>query len=563
MKKEIEKILEKALEKLNFDVKSVKIEVDYPKNEVFGDYSTNVAMVLAKTAKRSPMEIANKINSQIATYDLRQFEKIEIAKPGYINFYLSAEYLRKKVEEINKLDGKYGDLENKEKTMIEYSQPNTHKEFHIGHLRNVIIGNTLVNVLKKAGMKVISANYIGDTGTHVSKCLWGLLKFHKNEDWQKVENKSEFLGKVYSESVRKIKENEEYEQEFKEIQRRFEKGDKEVVELWEKTRKFSLDEFEKMYKKLGVNFDVYFFESEEEREGKKMLSELLKTRVIKESDGAIIADLEKYNLGVLVLQRSDGAVLYGLKDIPLAFKKFREFKIDRSIYIVDIRQQLYFRQLFKILELAGLKNKMTHIEYDFVNLKGGERMSSREGNIVSASSLIDQVKNKVEKKFPESLYPEEISLSAIKFCMLKYSSASKIEFDIEESVKLEGVTGPYVQYAHARICSIIKKQESGSKNQEEKADLTLLTHEKELGLMRELNKFPELIEEIAEDCEVHKLPYYAIKLADKFHSFYNDLTVLDPENPSLTSARLKLVNAVRIVLAEALRLMGVNSPAKM
>ena len=557
MKKEIQKILTKALKELNYKINEVI--VDYSKNEAFGDYTSNVAMTLSREVKKNPMEIAEEIKGKILNNE--DFEKVEVVKPGYINFYLSKKYLQNKVQEINELGDKFGNLENQGKVMVEYSQPNTHKEFHIGHLRNVIIGSSLLELLKKSGQNVIAANYIGDTGTHIGKILWSLKKFYNENDLEEAKDKVEFLGKAYSRATQEIENNSEYEKEFKDLQKKFEAGDAELTALWQKTRQWSLDEFAHIYKKLGVNFDVYFYESEEEIEGKKMLPELLKSGIIKESEGAIIADLEKWNLGVLVLQRSDGAALYGLKDIPLAIKKFKEYKIEKSIYVVDVRQSLYLSQIFKILFEIGFKEEMIHVGYDFVSLKGGEGMSSRKGNIIPANFLLSQVENKVKEKFPNSPNSEDISLGAIKFFMLKYSPRNKIEFDIDESVRLEGSTGPYVQYAHARICSILEKAKE--LNLKESKNLESLTHEKELNLIRELNKFPEIIEDISKSYEVHKLPYYVLLVADKFHSFYNDCVVIDEKNLELTKARLKLIDAVRITIKEALRILGVNAPNKM
>jgi arginyl-tRNA synthetase len=586
MKKDIRKIIKKTLSELQKkeswdDFEMPEIEVAYPKNENFGDYSTNAAMVLGWRLKKNPLNIAEKTVNILKCHPelvsgsqemLKRvqhdniFEKIEVAAPGYINFYLSKNYLQKKAAEINNLGEKYGNFQNrKEKVMVEYSQPNTHKEFHIGHLRNAVIGSTLVNLFKKSGYETVAANYVGDTGTHVAKCLWGMTKFYPNENFEKIKNKAEFLGKVYSEASIKIEENKEYEKEFKELQKKFEEGNQALIDLWNKTRQWSLDEFSSVYKELGINFDIYFYESEEEKEGREMLPELLDKKIAEKSDGAVIVNLEKYRLGVLVLMRRDGAVLYGLKDLPLASKKFTQFGIGKSIIVADIRQNLYFKQIFKILELFGFQKDMVHIGYEFVALKGGESMASRKGNIISAKKLFSEVIKKVKNKFPESGVSQEIGLGAIKFFMLKYSGSSKIEFDIEEAIKLEGSTGPYVQYAYARIRSILSKAESQKVGLfgENSADLSLLTHEKELNLIKELNKFPELVEEIAQNYEVHKLPYYAIKMADKFHSFYNDCRVIDEENPALTGARLELVKAVRIVLAEVLRLMGVSSPTHM
>ncbi|PIP27371.1 MAG: arginine--tRNA ligase [Candidatus Moranbacteria bacterium CG23_combo_of_CG06-09_8_20_14_all_39_10] len=565
MIKELETIIKKAVLHA-FELEEVDFSVEYPKDEKFGDYATNVALVLAKKVGKSPMEIAESLKSKVQTQQSLEFGKIEVAAPGYINFYLSEKYLQDKVAEINREKENFGTADKKtEKIMVEYSQPNTHKEFHIGHLRNVMIGSALIETLKKANYNVVSANYIGDTGSHIAKCLWGIEKFHAEENLDAIENKAEFLGKTYTEAVQAIEKNPEYEKDFKDLQNKFDQGNPDIMNLWKKTRQWSLDEFQSIYELLGAYFDVYFYESEEEISGKKIVPELLEKKVVEKSEGAIIANLEKYGLGVLVLVRKDGSALYGLKDIPLAIKKFEKFGIDTSIYLIDIRQSLYFKQLFKILELYGFHKKMVHIGYEFVALKGGEGMSSRKGNVILARKLIDSIVEEVRVKFPNSPDPLPIALGALKFTMLKYATSSKIEFDINESVKLDGVTGPYVQYAHARICSIVRKaQETITKAQDtNEADLSLLTHEKELSLIRELNKFPELVEELAQSYEVHKLPYYAIKLADKFHSFYNDCKVLDEDNLALTGARLNLINAVRIVLAETLRLIGVSAPDKM
>ncbi len=309
---------------------------------------------------------------------------------------------------------------------------------------------------------------------------------------------------------------------------------------------------------------MYFYESIEEEAGKRLLPELLEKGIVEQSDGAIIANLEQYGLGVLVLVRKDGSALYGLKDIPLAKEKFERYGVDKSIVVVDVRQSLYFKQLFKILELYGFHKEMIHYGYEFVALKGGESMSSRKGNIIPARLLIEQVSEMVKKQFPESPDPEAIALGAIRFAMLRHSAASKIEFDIEESVRFDGATGPYVQYAHARIASILSKaEEKGFVVAENSIASPVELQEKEIELIRELSKFPELVEEIAETYEVHKLAHYAIRVADKFRSFYNECKVIDEENRELSMHRLRLVSAVKIILKETLNLMGIAAPEKM
>lgn len=565
MKAIIAKKIEEALEALQKSGELTsfvlpEIRVDYPKDEQFGEYTSNIALVLAKLAGKSPRDIAELLQSRLAG---EIFEKIEVAGPGHLNFSLSSKYF----SDIVSLVLEQKNLQNlaikKEKVMVEYSQPNTHKEFHIGHLRNVFIGNTLVNVLRKAGDEVIAANYIGDTGTHIAKCLWGITTFYKDQDLEAIENKAEFLGKVYSEATQKIEENPEYEAEFKALQTRFEAGDEELVHLWKKTRDWSMEEFERIYSELGIKFDEYFFESIEEQSGKKLLPELLEKGILKESEGAIVANLEAYDLGVLVLVRKDGSALYGLKDIPLAKKKFEKYGVEKSVYVVDIRQGLYFKQLFKILELYGFQKTMVHYGYEFVALKGGETMSSRKGNIIPAQLIIDETEQKVKKQFPDSPFAKDIALGALRFSMLRHSASSKIEFDIEESIRLEGATGPYVQYAHARIASILTKaKEKGIEITEKGAEIREF-HEKEKELIREISKFPELLQEVRETYEVHKLAHYVLRIADKFHSFYNDCQVIDEKNISLSQERLKLVSAVKMTISDVLVLMGISAPEKM
>jgi len=543
-----------------FEDECPPIDVIFPKDEAYGDYTTNIALVLAGKVKKNPMNVAERIvevlRDELSTDEV--VANIVVVRPGYINFTLAQKYFEDIIREVNDLGMHFGDGENKmKKVMVEYANLNTHKEFHIGHLRNVFVGFAVSQTLRKAGYDVITANYGGDTGTHVAKCLWGMVKFHLHDDLDAIPNKAEFLGKVYTEASQSIAQHPEYEDEFK-----FDAGDEDLIALWKETKQWSLDEFERLYRLLGVSFDAYFYESEEEIAGKKLLPELFDRGIVKESDGAIIADLEEYNLGVLVLVRKDGGILYGLKDIPLAKEKFEKFGVDRSVVVVDVRQSLYFKQLFKILELYGFHKETAHVGYDFVTLSGGEGMSSRKGNIITANSLIEHVTEDVRRQFPESPDAMSIAIGAIRFSMLKHSAGSTIEFDIAESVKLDGATGPYVQYAHARIAGILRKADECIPDQSVSTDGYVM-HEKEIALVREIEKFPELIADIAEHHDVHKISHYALRIADRFHSFYSECKVVDTENIATSVARIHLVRAVKIVLAEALRLIGVSAPERM
>ena len=440
----------------------------FPPNVQMGDLSLPVFDL----AKENPAEFAAKMAKKLGSNEV--WEKVE-AKGPYLNFYLKAEVWAKPIIESKPQPGKLGETKfplgkggglQLGKVMIEYSQPNTHKEFHVGHLRNACIGSSLVKLYKFLGNKVIAANYMGDTGTHVSKCLWALQKFHKNEEPKG--NKAEFLGKVYSEAVQKTESNPDFEKEVSAVSQKLESGDKELKKLWKKTRKWSLDEFDRIYKLLDIDFDVFYFESDMEKEGKKMLSKLLENKYIKEDQGAVIADLKEFDLDVLVLIKSDGTALYGIKDIPLAFKKVKKYKPDKMVYVVDARQKLYLQQIFKILDLLGLKQEKIHVMYDFVNLKEGA-MASRKGNVVSFDEFYKKMLQKsteeTKKRHKDwdderiNEVAEKISLAAMKIGMLKFGNNKVITFDMDEALSFDGKTGPYLLYTAARINSIKEKVE--------------------------------------------------------------------------------------------------------
>lgn len=533
-------------------------DVTFPKDDSHGDYTSNAAFLLARRMKSSPMNIATLLCEHL---ELPDGVTASVSPPGYINFTLASSCYEGMIGSF--MRGEFSvRVARWEKIMVEYSQPNTLKEFHIGHFRNVCVGSAIVNVLRFVGHEVLAANYVGDTGTHIGKCLWGLLKFHADEDFDEKQNKSEFLGKVYTEATQAIERNSEYEEEAKALQRKLEDGDSQLVALWKKTRDWSLEDFNEIYRELGISFDVWFFESEEEIAGKKMLPELLEKGVLEKSNGTVIANLEKEGLRVLVLVRKDGSALYGLKDIPLAKKKFEVYGIDRSVYVVDVRQSLYFQQIFAILHRMGFERPMTHVGYEFVSLKGGESMSSRKGNIIVAKDVIRATVDRVHAQFPLSPDPMTIALGALRFSMLRHSVGSGILFDIEESVQLHGATGPYVQYAHARMASIQEKAKEMN-IQESTRELSLLNHPKERSLLIILAKFSEVVLETSSDYGIHRLAHYALELADAFHSLYDACIVLDEENRTLSSARLALVGATKNVLAETLRLIGVSAPERM
>ena len=342
------------------------------------------------------------------------FEKIE-AVSGYINLYFdSGVFAKRVIDAVLDKGDEYGQgTPKKERIMVEYSQPNTHKAFHVGHLRNMVLGLSICKILEFSGNEVVRANYIGDIGLHVIKWLWNYINFH-NGEVPPLEGKTRWMGSMYAEAIKKIEDNPENETQVRELYRRWDRKDPELISLWKKTRQWSLEAFNEVYDLLGIQFDKVFFESEAEEPGKEIVEQLIHTGIAKDErpEGAVIIDLDELlgteeKFRVLVILRSDGTSLYPTKDLPLAIRKFTEFDLNRSIYVIDVRQSLYMKQIFKILELMGKEwaKNCYHLAYEIVNLPGNVTIASREGTVVLLEDLISEAKQRaymiVEEKNTE------------------------------------------------------------------------------------------------------------------------------------------------------------------
>ena len=355
IKKQIIDLIAQAVG-LDFDLD--KLEITVPPDSQMGDLAVP-CFYLSKLTRQAPNKIAEELAGKINPGGV--IKDIKNLGP-YLNFFIDPGVLAKSIiKEIQKQKDSYGALKlGQEKIMLEYSQPNTHKEFHIGHLRNTVLGASLVNLLKFAGYKVMSVNYIGDVGAHVAKCLWAYDKFHKDDALP--EDKGKFLGQIYTEASQKLESNPEYKKEVDEILQKLEAGDpkafggasKKWLALWKKTRSWSLAGFDSIYKTLGVKFDQVFYESEVEKPGKKIVEELLKKGIAEKSEGAVIIDLEKYNLKKFLLLKSDGSSLYSTKELALAKLKFEKFKIDKSLVVVDTRQSFWILKSPPFIFLTNL-----------------------------------------------------------------------------------------------------------------------------------------------------------------------------------------------------------------
>jgi len=574
----LNKIIEDVLKKVGVHG-DIKLTVP-PKPEM-GDLAFACFDIAKKKGKNSN-EIATEIKKklEIGNWKLEILDKVEVFGP-YVNFYLNAgEVAKLIISEVEKKNFGANDLGKGEKMMIEYPSQNTHKEFHIGHLRNVCIGSTLVQLYKKCGFGVVPVNYINDFGSHVVRCLWWILrskKFRPKADqpradvkFIKSESRQRWLGEMYAEASGYIKEHEEVKPELDALQKKLETREKEIMKLFKETRKWSLGGFKKIDKELGLKYKELFLESEVKDCGQKVVDELLKKGIAQVGEGgAIITDLSKCGLDIALLRKSTGAGVYMTSDLGLAEKKFKKYKVDESINLTGSEQNFYFQQLFKILELNGFKHKMSHIGYGLVTRPEG-KMSSRLGNVILYEDLRDEVYEKVleETRSRHSDWTKRqientakiIALGAIKFELLKHEAIKNIVFDIKSATSFDGFTGPYVLYVVARINSILRK--SKLKTQNSKLVNQLKTSE-EKRLVMMLGEYGEVVKKAMENYNPSVIVKYCFDVAQSFNDFYTKHSVLNAENKELVSARVILCGVVRKVLKDALGLLAIETVEEM
>lgn len=542
----------------------------YPPESQLGDLSFP-CFSLAKEQKINPADLATKLASELQNNkEIKNIlEKIETAGP-YLNFFLRKDYLAQKViNDLKKLKSNYGfnDKGKKAGIMIEYSNGNTHKEYHVGHLRNIIYGEAVKNLLNSQGYHVIPVSYINDFGIHVAKTVWN---WKLNPVYsERPENKGFLLGRCYSEASQKLTAEPERKEEVVEIMKNIESRQGADYELWKTTRNWSIDYFDHIYQELGVKFQEIFYENEMMTRGFEIVKELLAKGILIQGEGAIIADLNAYDLGVLPVIRTNGTALYPVADFALASEKFKKYKLESSIYVIDIRQSLYFKQLAKVLELAGYEVPVSHLSYDFVTLPEG-MMASRTGNVITYETLKEKVYQRLlgETKSRHqdwtdsrlSRVSESLALSTIKFEMLKVNPEKIITFNMEEAARSDGFTACYVLYGYARMKSIIRK--GGFSFSFKKVNLTLLTEDKEKELLLKISKYPEIVELAAGKNNPAEVLKYLFELIQMFSDYYHNCNILKAEKET-KRARLSLLKSLSMVLLNAFKLLGLEALEEM
>lgn len=571
IKEEIKKKLVAAIKKINLAFDTNSIDLQPPKLFSFGDYSTSIALKLAKTLKKNPMEIGMVIKQSFEKDNL--FEKIDLLPPGFINFWLSKKILLTNLDNLRQnifyfYSFSFG--KNK-KILIEYAQPNTHKLFHIGHLRNITLGEALARIFETLDNQVIRANYQGDVGLHIAKCLWAVKKEQEKEKnilekFKTLEEKIEFIGKMYTKGTKAYEEDEKAKKEIIEINKQIYESDKKILVLWQKTRQWSLDYFEKIYQRVDTQFDRLFFESEMTKQAIEICQKALKKGILEKSQGAIVFNGKKHGLDTRVFINSLGYPTYEGKELALAEKEFSEFgEIDKAIHLTTPEQKSFFKVTFKVEELLDpkkFKDKQYHLSYEWVKLKEG-KMSSREGNIIEANWLIDEVKKKILTDFKiDEKTAEKIAVASVKYAFLKTSPENPISFDVKESISLKGSSAPYILYTYIRAKSILEK-EKDAKNEKNLEPSFLTLNQEENEILRYLVLFPEAILNSALYFSPHFLCQYLYELSQKFNFFYEHYPILKEKNKNLKTFRLLLTQATANVIKKGFFMLGIKTVEKM
>jgi arginyl-tRNA synthetase len=541
-------------------------DLETPPDEKMGDIAFP-CFALAKSMKRNPNEIATEIAAKIAP---KEYISDVSAKGPYVNMKWNTDKFGQEIlENIDEQGAKYGQATSGEgkRVMVEYAQPNTHKAIHVGHLRNFTVGQMTVNMLEANGFEVVPVSYINDLGMHVAMCLWGIKQFHNGELPKDEEDKIGFLADMYVKATEAVGDDKQKREEVSEIHRNLEKKQGDYLKHWKTTRKWSLNYIRDVFKELSLPIEAWYYESELIKRARSIIEDLIEEGIAAHSEGAWIVNLEDEDLGVNLLVKSDGTLLYNAKDIALALQKEDDYQPQRSVYVIDARQSLAMKQLFATLEKMGFQKDLTHLSYEFVTLKEGA-MSSRKGNVIRYEDFRDKL---VALAVEETSQRHEgwsdsevqdvakrIASAAMRFDMLKQDLDKKIVFDFEEALSFDGFTGPYLLYTYARIQSLLDKADI-----DPSTDNFSTTHDAEHRLVTVLAEYPDVVFDCGSTLRMSMLPHYLFRLAKAFAEFYEQAPVLQAEDESVTRSRLALAKAVSRVLENGFEIMGIEPVDKM
>ncbi len=622
----------------SFGYEGLNFDISVPEHSSYGDYSTNLSMVGAKVVGKPPRDLALQVmkrftewkeaceaEGQIQTPSkedqtstvpdevkplLRDIHHLEIAGPGFVNIFLSEAKLISHLSKVLNRDERVrtGNAKtSKKRVMVEFAHPNTHKQFHIGHLRNITTGESVVRLLESQGVEVIRANYQGDVGLHIGKALWGICaEMHKHDPmfhcsiaallesekpqcesfvlWlsnnlKTIFQRSEFLGKAYATGAGAYDTDETAKKEIEDINKLVYARDPRIYPLYELTRQWSLDSFEAMYSRVGSRFDRYYFESQTYESGREAVLEGLKKGIFERSEGAVIFPGEKFKLHNRVFITSAGNPTYEAKDMGLGKLQFDEYHPEMIIHCVASEQIGYFQVIIEALAqlYPDTRGKEHHLVYGWVRLKEG-KMSSRSGNVILGSWLLDETKKNIRLIMQNNIsdyteseqneVAEKAAVAAVKYGFLKVSTAQDIAFDIKESININGDSGPYLLYTYARCKSVIRKAGNNERLKDGKSERLFgqngTISQSERNILRHLVSFDDVVTRAATEYAPSYVCTYLYDLAGLFNTFYSASPILEaPEGKEKAQFRLAITQAVAAVLQQGLHLLGIETVERM
>ncbi len=580
-------ISELVCKELKWKSKELGIEFSFNTKDIYNmltvppDFSFGQAALpcfpFAKAFKQAPNNIASELSEKLNNKNKSLIASVDCVN-AYLNFHCQfnslAKTLSNAIHSKEYFKRQLIEEPEKDKIVVEYSQPNTHKAMHVGHLRCLVLGDAICNLLEYVGNKVVRATYPGDIGNHVAKIIWYLT--HPINKPLPKKDKTRWLGQMYAEADEAFKaakgteKESEVKKHISEILMQLNNSSGKYYDLWKETREWSLEELRNIYNWLDSHFDVWYFESECEAPSKIVVKKKFEEGFFIKDNGAIGIDLSQWKLGFAMFLKSDGNGLYLTKDIDLIMRKFSDPEVTKSIYIVDSRQKLHFKQLFKTAELMGYPQaaKSIHLSYETVNTEDGKAFSSRQLNGLQLSDLKEKMEIKVTNEYLEryrgqwsdaeiELTAKNITIGALKYGMLRVDNNTQINFSLEEWLKLDGETGPYLQYVHARCSSILNKVGSPKDN------ITFnVTERNEEELIFLLSRFNDFAQQAAIQNRPSLTANYLYDLAKCFNRFYENCPIKNTEK-SVKETRLSLVNCTKIIIFEGLKLLGIPSPSKM
>ncbi|MCM1399537.1 MAG: arginine--tRNA ligase [Clostridium sp.] len=541
--------------------------IEIPPKPELGDFAFP-CFRLAKTMRKAPQMIAGDIKEKIGDVDF--IDRIDV-QGAYLNFFVNKTFYIKNMVHAALEENFGGSTVGNGKTIcIDYSSPNVAKNFHVGHLRTTIIGNSLYKIYSKLGYEVVRINHLGDWGTQFGKLIvaykaWG------NEDAVKKDGVAELM-KLYVKFHEEAEKNPELNDEARAWFSRMEHGDEDALAIWQWFKDISIVEYKRTYDLLGMDFDYYLGESFYRDKTDAVVDKLREAKLLTESDGAQIVNLDEYDMAPCLILKNDGSSIYATRDLAAIFYRKETYKFSKCLYVTGQEQKLHFAQVFKVVELLGndwAKDELIHIPYGLVSLEGA-KLSTRSGNIIYAEDIlleaVAKIKEIIEEKNPDIEDKEEtakkIGVGAVIFNDLYNQRIKDVSFKWEKLLNFDGETGPYVQYTYARCASILRKLEGFHADADADIDYSVLDDGDALALLKELSRFPKVVADAAEKYEPSVVARFAVDVAQAFNKFYNSNRI-NVDDEAVKKARATVVYITKRTIKDAMLLLGIECPERM